>query len=34
MNLLMDLYSNIFNTYEEAEQACLRKLIEIVKQNG
>ena len=23
-----------YNTYEEAELACLRKLIEIVKQNG
>lgn len=26
--------NEVFDTYEEAEQACLRKLIEIVKQNG
>jgi hypothetical protein len=31
MNLLMDLYLSIIKTYEEAELACLRKLIEIVK---
>lgn len=34
MNLLMDLYLNIYNTYEEAELACLKKLIEIVKTNN
>jgi len=32
MSLLMDLYSNTFKSYEEAELACLRKLIEIVKE--
>jgi hypothetical protein len=32
MSLLMDLYSNIINTYEEAELECLKKLIEIVKE--
>ena len=26
--------NEVFDTYEEAEQACLRKLIEIVEQNG
>jgi hypothetical protein len=31
MNILMDLYLSIINTYEEAELACLEKLIEIVK---
>jgi hypothetical protein len=31
MSLLMGLYSNTFKIYEEAELACLKKLIEIVK---
>jgi len=31
MNLLMDLYLSIINTYEEAELSCLDKLIEIVE---
>jgi hypothetical protein len=31
MNLLMDLYSNIYNTPEASELACLEKLIEIVE---
>jgi len=30
--LITNMYK--YNTYEEAELACLRKLIEIVKQNG
>ena len=30
--LITNMYN--YNTYEEAELACLRKLIEIVKQNG
>jgi hypothetical protein len=29
MNLSMDLYLSIIKTYEEAELACLIKLIEI-----
>jgi hypothetical protein len=33
MNLLMGLYSNIYKTYEEAEQACLDKLIEIINES-
>lgn len=32
MSLLMDLYSNTFKTYEEAELECLKKLIEIVSE--
>jgi hypothetical protein len=31
MNLLMDSYLSLFKTYEEAELACLKKLIELVK---
>ena len=33
MNLLMGLCLNIFKTYEEAELACLNKLIQTV-ENG
>jgi hypothetical protein len=32
LNNFEDFYGNIFNTYEEAELACLIKLIQIVKQ--
>lgn len=31
LNNFEDFYGNVFKTYEEAELACLRKLIEIVK---
>ena len=31
LNNFEDFYGKIFNTYEEAELACLNKLIEIVK---
>ena len=30
----MDLYSNTFKTYEEAELECLVKLIEIAKEQN
>jgi len=32
MSLLMGLYLNIIKSYEEAELACIKKLIEIVKK--
>jgi hypothetical protein len=32
LNNFQDFYGDIFDTYEEAELTCLKKLIEIVKQ--
>lgn len=32
LNNFQDFYGDIFETYEEAELACLNKLIEVVKQ--